>query len=71
MPKKVNLAEILEKNPHIDSKRLDESMKLLEKLRNCGVSGRSYELVPPGGARRVQVVDGNTEDPRTIHLKRK
>ena len=72
MPEKINLAEVLAENPHVDPQQLNESMELLEKLRGCGVQGRGYELVPPFGGRRVQVVDTLTEDndPRTIHLNR-
>jgi hypothetical protein len=71
MPKKVNLAEILKKNPHVDAKQLSDSMELLEELRSYGVTKRSYELAPPNGGRRAQAVDSTCEpDPRTVHLNR-
>lgn len=71
MPKKVELSEIIEKNPHVDPKQLHRSMELLEELREQGVTGRGYELVPPYGGVRVRVVDSSSEDPRTIHLTRR
>jgi len=70
MPKKIELAEIIEKNPQVDPKQLRESMELLEELRNRGVSGRGYQLVPPFSGRRVQTLDSSSEDPRTVHLNR-
>jgi hypothetical protein len=70
MPKKIELAEIIEKNPQVDSKQLRESMELLEELRSRGVSGRGYQLVPPFSGRRVQTMDSPSEDPRTVHLNR-
>lgn len=70
MPKTIDLAETLEKNPHIDPKQLCESMELLEALRNGGIPRRGYELVTPKGGRRAQVADNTPEDPRTIYLTR-
>lgn len=70
MPKKIELSDIIKNNPHIDQKRLSESMEALEKLRNSGVSGRRYELVPPQGGRRAHVADNSPDDPRITHLKR-
>ncbi len=69
MPERIDLAEIVKKNPHIDPKQLRESMELLEELRSRGVSERGYQLVPPFSGRRVQVIDNSAEDPRTVHLK--
>lgn len=72
MPKKVDLAEILKKNPHIDPAKLGENITLAEELRRRGISRRSYELVPPFGGRRAQVVEDSSEDdPRTVHLNRR
>ena len=68
--KRIDLAEILKKNPNIDPQKLSESMRLLEELRNRGVSGRGYELAPPLGGKRAHVVGGSSEDPRIIHLNR-
>lgn len=70
MPKKIDLTEIIKKNPHIDPKQFRESMELLEELRKRGVSERGYQLVPPFSGKRIQVVDNSSEDPRTVHLKR-
>lgn len=70
MPKPLDLAEILKNNPQIDPEQLDQSIELLEELRNHGVSRRAYELVPPFAGKRVRVVDSSSEDPRTIHLHR-
>jgi len=70
VPKKIELAEIIEKNPQVDAKQLRESMELLEELRSRGVSGRGYQLVPPFSGRRVQTIDNPSEDPRTVHLNR-
>lgn len=70
MPKRIDLDEIVEKNPHVDPEKLRESMELLEELRNRGVYERGYQLVPPFSGRRIQVIDNSAEDPRTVHLKR-
>src|SRR3712207_1766356 len=68
MPKTVDLADVLQKNPHIDPAKLEENLRLAEELRRRGVIRRSYELVPPFGGRRVQVVEDSSEDdPRTVH----
>lgn len=69
MPRKLDVAKILEQNPRLDSKQLCESIELLETLRNGGVFRRRYQLVPPGAGRKAQVADSNLEDVRTIHLK--
>ena len=71
MPKALDLDGILKNNPQVDPEQLDQSIELLEELRNQGVSRRAYELVPPFAGRRVRVVDGLSEDPRTIHLHRR
>jgi hypothetical protein len=71
MPKKIELAEIIEKNPQVDPKQLRESMELLEELRSRGVSGRGYQLVPPFSGKRVQTVENPCEDPRTVYLNRR
>jgi hypothetical protein len=79
MPKKIELAEIMEKNPQVDPEQLRESMELLEELRSRGVSERGYQLVPPFSGRRVQTLDNSSrvqtpdngsDDPRTVHLNR-
>lgn len=71
MPKKIDLADILQKNPQIDPDRLSDSIRLSEELRRHGVSGRRYELAPPFGGRRVQSAESHSDDdPRTVHLNR-
>jgi hypothetical protein len=71
MPKRIDLTDIIKKNPRVDPKQLRESMELLEELRNRGVSERGYQLVPPFSGKRVHVVDSSSEDPRTVHLNRR
>jgi len=71
MPTKIELAEIIQKNPQVDPEQLRESMELLEELRSRGVSERGYQLVPPFSGKRVQTADSPSKDPRTVYLNRR
>lgn len=57
MPKKLDIEEILRKNPHIDKAKLREGRELSEQLRDLGLMGKGYNLVSPGKERRAQIAD--------------
>ena len=58
--------QIIRKNPKLDSDKLEESIKLSEKLRELGRKKPPYRLAFPG-QHRVRVVEP-AEDPRTVRL---
>lgn len=70
MPKKINIKNILKKNPKVDKRELEKGFELLENLKKMGLAKKGYKLVSPCERQRVQVNDGIAEDPRTIHLNR-
>lgn len=58
--------QILRKNPKLDSDKLEQSIKLAEKLRELGRKKPPYRLASPG-QNRVRVVEPDV-DPRTVRL---
>lgn len=67
MNNRLDVLDLMKKNPHIDPQQLQESMELLQGLRDNGVSGRDYRLAPPCAGRRVRVIDnGTSEDSRPV-----
>ena len=58
--------QILRKNPKLDSDKLEQSIKLAEKLRELGRKKRPYRLASPG-QNRVRVIEPDV-DPRTVRL---
>lgn len=70
MVQKLNLREILKKNPHIKPQKLAEAAELTEKLRNLGVTKRGYRLASPLTRKRVAVGVSEEFDPRTVQLYR-
>lgn len=71
MPDKLGVEEILEKNPKVDPKILEELAKLHRHLHEEGFARSGYRLLPPYGGRRVVVGEPGTEDPRTKHVTRR
>lgn len=70
MPEVVDIEEVLRNNPDIDPQELQTSMEMLEGLKGRGVTGRTYDLVPPFSGKRVQVMDTITEEGNVSHLNR-
>ena len=65
--KRIDLKDILQKNPHIDPNELKRNQALAEELSKMGVQRRDYQLPPAFDRRRVMVCDDN-DDPRIINL---
>ena len=63
----MNKEKIMRKNPKLDSDKLEESIKLADKLRELGRKKRPYRLASPG-QNRVRVIEPD-EDPRTVRLR--
>jgi hypothetical protein len=57
MPKILDLAKILKRSPNINPKKLEESRKLLLKLRNRGIRRSGYGLAPPFARRHPAPVE--------------
>jgi hypothetical protein len=68
MTKKLDLDELLRRNPHVDQGKLQEGRELAEKLREAGVKGKGYHLASPGEHRKAQVVDTKGER-NAVHLR--
>lgn len=72
MPKRIEISEILKRNPQIVPEDLEKSREMLRKLRESGVRAHKYSLVSPFAGKRVsvsKVTDAET-DARTFRLKR-
>ena len=70
MPKTVDMDDILKGNPHIDPAELERHREFMRKLRENAGHGSRYRITSPFGARRVSVGSGDSEDRRTVRLKR-
>ena len=70
MPQRIDLDDLLAKNPQVDANQLNESAKLTEELQNSGLSRRGYTLAPPFARRRAQIDDTPAEDPHSVCLHR-
>lgn len=71
MNKRLNLDEILRKNPQIDRNELDEAREMLRRLQEQGAHRKDYDLVPPFGGRRVVVQDDAHIDSRSLGVRRR
>jgi hypothetical protein len=68
MPKQVDPAEILARNPQVDPDRLERALEALRRLRDRGLRRKEYDLAPPFGGRRASVQDGARLEPRLGQL---
>ena len=68
MVKNYTLKEILDLNPHIDKKDLEEIQKILRIMQTGRVRHR-HSLIPPFARPRVTVGEGDKTDYRTITLR--
>ncbi len=68
MRKKINLADILRKNPSIDLDEFERNTALLVELRAAGAQKREFRLALPGATRRVGANEVDDPDPRTSNL---
>ncbi len=66
--KKVDLQKLLEVNTNVDVAQVKEAFKALKELRNAGVVGDGYNLMPPFTRRRVGQHEAD-EHPRSFRLK--
>jgi hypothetical protein len=70
MLKKVDLAEIAQKNPTIDLEELDRWRKLRQTLIETGLRGRRQRGSFPFAGKRAHIVDDADSDPRIVRLHR-
>ncbi len=68
MPEKIDLGEVLARNPQVDPSRLEETMETLRRLHEKGLRRKEYELASPFGGRRAAVQDNTRMEPRLGHL---
>jgi hypothetical protein len=54
MPKVIDKKELLRLNPHIDRKKLQESLLITEQLADSGVKMSEYHLASPFSRRRIK-----------------
>ena len=45
--KDVNLDAVVQQNPMVDMKQVDEAIAIIEKLRSLGITRPGYRLLPP------------------------
>lgn len=57
MLEKLDVEEILRKNPHIDEAKLKEGLELSEQLRALGLRKKEYGLASPSDKHRVRTGD--------------
>ena len=71
MVKKLELEEILERNPHIDAEMLRQAIEMVEKLKKYGVKGSRYKLVSPYARRRTLIANSNKRSEQDIRRGRR
>lgn len=70
MNTRLNLDQVLGKNPQIDRDELDEAREMLRRLQEQGFHRKDYDLVLPFGGRRVKVLDDTRTDSRPLRMLR-
>ena len=65
MPQKIDLEELLKKNPNVDPERLNAGIKLAEELRR---SRSGIKRFHPLVRRRARIMDDLQSDPRLTQL---
>lgn len=68
MPEKLDINELLKKNPHVDGAKLKEGLAVSKRLNNLGLRGKDYDLASPGENCRAQVA-GSKGQRRAVHLR--
>ena len=64
MPEKLNVEEIIARNPNINQEMLERVMELEAAMRAIGVQRKSYDIMPP--FRRRPVPTQQKVSPRQI-----
>jgi hypothetical protein len=70
MKERLNLDEILSRNPGIDRAELEEAREVLQRARDQGMERKGYDLALPFGGRRVAVQDDDQAEPPLIRSRR-
>jgi len=71
MSERMDVDEIIARNPAVDPCQLERGHDFLSKLRSSGIASRKYKLAPPLARRRASAGEGECTDPRTVHLGRR
>ena len=69
MPSKIDLEEIVRKNPRIDLQELEQWRELRRLLIASGMHGRRMQNVEDGPQTRAKLVDNEEDDPRLVRLR--
>ena len=70
MPKKLSLAQIAKKNPHLDLQKIEEWNRLREVLIEGGLHERRRKRACAMQEGRARLVDDPENDPRLITLQK-
>jgi hypothetical protein len=70
MPRRIDIADIADKNPRVNLKELDEGRTLRETLRRTIVRSPAQRLAFPFHRRRARIVDDVASDPRVVRLRK-
>ena len=70
MVEKLDLDEILQKNPSVSKQDLANNEALAEELRKLGMHRKGYGLASPSGGRQATSSSDDASDPRTVDLTR-
>jgi hypothetical protein len=68
MIKVPDLKEILQKNPSVSAKELQDIDNLTQELRRLGLKPRGYRLAMPHERRQAKSGCVDVPDPRSVHL---
>lgn len=69
MPEPIDLKKVIRKNPAINEKQLQEVSTVLKLLKEHGVKGAEYNIIPPFSRQPAQASEKPEEDPRAIRLR--
>lgn len=71
MPDRIDVDEIISRNPQVDREQLEKAGEMARNLRDMGVHRKGYNIASPFGRRRIAVPQDDAQtDRRAIRLKR-
>lgn len=69
MPNRLDIEDILARNPHLNIEMVNEAKELDQQLREMGLLRKGYDIVAPFGRRRLSAQDDAKLNPR--HMRRR
>ncbi len=70
MGKKFDIKKLIDSNPKVDKKQLEEGLAALEELRQFGVQGAEYNLAPPFGGKLRKTAEKPSPELAKIRVRR-